>query len=190
MNFEEPRLQAEAQAVRLRDELDQVKGRLDLVETTNIVTREALERAKNKSNEKQKEISRLERESDKVQQIAEDESSKVAQLVSEVASLKQTQEKKITDLRTAASEAQQDLEQANEADRFSFEEQLEAQNQRIEHLAATVSWLESEKRKFLDEQRADLLAQQERLQHLEAEHEQALSAGTEQVRGFLRFARS
>jgi hypothetical protein len=182
MNVEKPLRQSEAHAIQLQQELDQVRGRLDLVETTNTVTMEALRKADNTIIERNNEFNTLKQEIDTVRNYAEEQASKVAQLSSEIASLKQTHEKKVTNLQAAVSEAQRDLETGNMAERLAFEDKLDCEKQHIEQLAATVAWLESEKLKFLHEQKTEQQAYQERLRRMKADHEQAIDEGNRQVR--------
>jgi hypothetical protein len=182
-NIEAPLRRAETHAAQLQDELDRMGARLDQQETTNTVLMDTLKKDEIAMHEKDLEIHALTQQINELRQAAQYQTDRIAQLMAETASLKLKYDSTIADLRTEAASTKEDLEILNKAERFSWEEQLAAEQQTAEKLRATITWLESEKHKLLDEQKADNESHQERVEMMKGEHEEELRGKAERLRG-------
>lgn len=178
---EEPLRQAESRAAHLQEELDQTRTRLSQQEAINSALMGTLEKVEILMDEKVREIDALNERITEIRNSTEKQNDRIAQLMADIASLKLEHATKLTDLRAEAASTKQDLETLNKAERFSWEEQLEAEQQDAEKQAATIAWLNSEKHKLLGEQKADHHTHQENVRRIKREHEQAYNRVVEQV---------
>lgn len=182
--IEAPLRQAESHVAQLQDELDQTRARLDQQETTNTVLMEKLKKDEVTMDDEDLKIHALTKQIIELKDSAQQQNDKIAQLEADITSLKLKHATNINDLCTEAASTKDDLETLNKAERFSWEEQLAAEKQTVEKLRATIEWLELEKHKLLEEQKADNESHQESKEEMRREHEGELRGEAERLCGF------
>ena len=168
----EAAIERDSDNVALQRRLDSANNS-NLEKDNSIITlQQALDSANKINNEKASENSILEQEAGVLRMQAEGQKNEILRQREHLTSLQQGHEKQVNDLRAEALDTKRDLERLNHADRLVFEDEIENEKQHIEKLAATITWLESERQKVLNEQQADLQAYEGKLQQIKGEHQE------------------